>query len=227
MCQQAARITDPCVHGGVVASGSADTVIGALPAARKGDAHICPIHPPGKIVAASQTVLINGVGAARRLDAIQCATPPSPPGGAGVIYDVKDENSKGKLLYYDSKVEKNEGKVVGWEGGAGLGSTELAGQKDAGPFTLGATWKQDVGYGKASGYSDYGGFKGEAKVAAASEEVGVYVAPKGDKIQPVLFRHCIRRRVHRERQGAEPRRVRRAARRRHQGSERRSERAER
>ncbi len=184
MCQQAARITDPCVHGGMVMSGSADTIIGALPAARKGDAHVCPIHPPGKIVAASSTVLINGVGAARRLDMIACATPPSPPGGAGVVYDVKDDNAKAKLVYFDSKTDTNEGKTVGWEGGAGLLQTDLAGQKDVGPFTLGAQWKQDIAYAKASGYQDYGGFKGEAKAAVASEEVTLYVAPKGDKYNP-------------------------------------------
>jgi uncharacterized Zn-binding protein involved in type VI secretion len=184
MCQQAARITDPCVHGGMVISGSADTVIGAMPAARKGDAHACPIHPPGKIVSASKTVLINGVGAARRLDAIQCATPPSPPGGKGVVYDVKDENSKAKLLYFDSKLDTSDGRIVGWEGGVGLLQTELAGQKDAGPFTLGAVWKQDIGSAKAQGYQDYAGFKGEAKAAVASEEVTVYVAPKGDKYNP-------------------------------------------
>src|SRR5438067_2515801 len=98
MCQQAARITDPCVHGGAVAMGSPNVLIGSLNAARKGDAHVCPLHPPGKIVKASTTVMINGVGAARRLDNIQCATPPSPAGGNGVVYDVK-EGEKSKLLY--------------------------------------------------------------------------------------------------------------------------------
>ncbi len=75
----AGKLTSPCEHGGAVTMGSRNTIITGKPAARLGDAHSCPIHSPGKIVSTSRTVFINGVGAARELDEIQCDTAPSPP----------------------------------------------------------------------------------------------------------------------------------------------------
>lgn len=78
MSKPAARLTDvhvcpkvnpgPVPHvGGPVVQGSADVIIGALPAARVGDMALC-VGPPDKIVKGSSTVLINGKPAARMGD---------------------------------------------------------------------------------------------------------------------------------------------------------------
>lgn len=76
----AARISDfhvcpkvepgPVPHvGGPIFSGSANVVIGFLPAAREGDSVVCfPIGPADRIRQGSATVLINGRPAARRSD---------------------------------------------------------------------------------------------------------------------------------------------------------------
>lgn len=77
MGKPAARITDMHVcprrtgkvpHvGGPIAAGSADVLIGGLPAARVGDMAVC-VGPPDKIAAGSSGVLINGKQAARMGD---------------------------------------------------------------------------------------------------------------------------------------------------------------
>jgi uncharacterized Zn-binding protein involved in type VI secretion len=74
----AARISDlhvcpkvePVPHvGGPIFSGSANVIIGFLPAAREGDSVVCyPIGPADKIKQGSATVLINSRPAARRSD---------------------------------------------------------------------------------------------------------------------------------------------------------------
>ncbi|MFZ6182410.1 PAAR domain-containing protein [Nannocystis pusilla] len=76
----AARISDfhicpkaepgPVPHvGGPIFSGSADVVIGFLPAAREGDSLVCfPLGPADRIKQGSSTVLINHRPAARRTD---------------------------------------------------------------------------------------------------------------------------------------------------------------
>lgn len=76
----AARISDfhvcpkvepgPVPHvGGPIFSGSADVIIGFLPAARQGDSVVCfPVGPSDKIKQGSATVLINHRQAARRTD---------------------------------------------------------------------------------------------------------------------------------------------------------------
>ncbi len=64
----AARITDQhaCpAHGtGLIATGSPDVIVGALPAARVTDIAACP-GPPNAIVLGSPTVLIDSLMAAR------------------------------------------------------------------------------------------------------------------------------------------------------------------
>ena len=77
---EAARISDmhscpkvepgPIPHvGGPVFAGSANVLIGNLPAARVGDAMVCfPVGPTDSIKAGSATVLINDCKAARRTD---------------------------------------------------------------------------------------------------------------------------------------------------------------
>ncbi|MFY0534306.1 PAAR domain-containing protein [Nannocystis pusilla] len=76
----AARISDfhvcpkvepgPVPHvGGPIFSGSANVIVGFLPAARKGDSVVCfPVGPSDRIKQGSATVLINHRQAARRTD---------------------------------------------------------------------------------------------------------------------------------------------------------------
>ncbi|MGH2562170.1 MAG: PAAR domain-containing protein [Thermomicrobiales bacterium] len=84
MPQPAARVGDPTAHGGVVTGpGCPVVLIGGMPAACVGDAHVCPmfdgpkphvggvILPPGGL-----TVLIGGRPAARMGDITQCVGPP-------------------------------------------------------------------------------------------------------------------------------------------------------
>jgi uncharacterized Zn-binding protein involved in type VI secretion len=72
----AARLGDPTTHGGAIVAGSADVLIGGMPAARAGDFATCPLvtgnvpHVGGPIVTGSATVLINGRPAARMGDSI-------------------------------------------------------------------------------------------------------------------------------------------------------------
>ncbi|HEY8376062.1 MAG TPA: PAAR domain-containing protein [Nannocystis sp.] len=70
---EAARITDDheCSKhgGGPIHSGSADVVIGYLPAARVSDSVVCtPVGPADSIQVGAATVLINNRSAARRTD---------------------------------------------------------------------------------------------------------------------------------------------------------------
>jgi uncharacterized Zn-binding protein involved in type VI secretion len=83
----AARVGDPCAHGGVITGpGCPLVLIGGMPAACVGDMFVCPaftgpvphvggaILPPG-----GMTVLIGGRPAARMGDLCQCATGPPGP----------------------------------------------------------------------------------------------------------------------------------------------------
>ena len=72
---EAARISDmhvcpqPSHVGGPVFSGSADVIVGFLPAARVNDSLVCPpVGPADRIQSGSATVLINNRSAARRTD---------------------------------------------------------------------------------------------------------------------------------------------------------------
>ncbi|MEV4937445.1 PAAR domain-containing protein [Streptomyces zaomyceticus] len=74
----AARTTDPTSHPGAVAGpGTATVLIGGLPAAVAGDAHLCAFpppapHPPSPFAKGSATVLIGGRGALRQGDMAGC-----------------------------------------------------------------------------------------------------------------------------------------------------------
>lgn len=81
----AARIGDPCSHGGVIMAGLPTVLIGGMPAARVTDMHVCPMLNPGvpppphvgmTIAMGAPTVLIGGMPAARQGDMVACAGPP-------------------------------------------------------------------------------------------------------------------------------------------------------
>jgi uncharacterized Zn-binding protein involved in type VI secretion len=81
----AARIGDPCSHGGVIMTGQPNVLIGGMPAARVTDMHVCPMLNPGVpppphvgmiISMGAPTVLIGGMPAARQGDMVACAGPP-------------------------------------------------------------------------------------------------------------------------------------------------------
>ena len=91
---RAARVTDrhsgSCSHGldccphsvvGEIDSGSPDTFVNGLQAARLGDSvrHSCPHCGTGNISSGSETVFINGMAAARLGDRVMY------PGGSGTI----------------------------------------------------------------------------------------------------------------------------------------------
>jgi uncharacterized Zn-binding protein involved in type VI secretion len=196
MCLEAARKMDPCVHGGMVKDGSPDTDIGGFAAARWGDGHICPIHPPGRIMKASATVFINKVGAARKLDTIMCMAPATPaPGGEphkiAAHYKLNPDNEEDfeKVLYADHKGEftTNPDGTVHFkqEVGAGLVSISKQGETKSGwggrfkVSELNATASVEGGGGMVGGQAT-GGIKGEAKASVVSGEVSVYKGPPGD-----------------------------------------------
>jgi uncharacterized Zn-binding protein involved in type VI secretion len=78
----AARVTDKTAHPGVIAGpGLATVLIGGLPAAAVGDAHICALpplagpHPPSTFPSGSTSVLIGGRFALRVGDLSGCGAP--------------------------------------------------------------------------------------------------------------------------------------------------------
>ncbi len=86
MSPPAARQGDMTAHGGVIAMGYPQVLIGGQPAARVGDMHTCPMVTPGTppvphvggpiLPPGSVTVLIGGQPAARQGDMATCTGPP-------------------------------------------------------------------------------------------------------------------------------------------------------
>ena len=85
MSKPAARMGDMMAHGGTIAAGFPQVLIGGQPAARLGDMHVCPMQTPGTppiphvggpITMGSATVLIGGQPAARMGDMATCVGPP-------------------------------------------------------------------------------------------------------------------------------------------------------
>lgn len=66
VCPQIVPKCSPHV-GGPIAAGSANVIIGGMPAARAGDMAVCS-GPPDTVAQGSPTVLINGMPAARMGD---------------------------------------------------------------------------------------------------------------------------------------------------------------
>lgn len=102
------RLGDNCIHPTVITSGSPDTIVGSMPAARLGDLVTpCPLckTPPGKIVKGSSTVFINSKPAARITDSVACGAGGAPPGGGShgpvSIYGVKPEDNYVAAVFTD------------------------------------------------------------------------------------------------------------------------------
>lgn len=101
-----ARLTDVTAHAPPIISGSPDTSVEYLPAARLNDltapCPVCKTPPPGKIVTSSKTVFINGLGAARATDKVACGAGGSPPGGGSHPpaqgYQARPEDSYEKMM---------------------------------------------------------------------------------------------------------------------------------
>ena len=79
MAKPAAALGDVAAHGGAIATGSSNVLIGGRPAPRVGDTIMCPLHGPGVVSLGSFTVLINGMPAARMGDITGCMTPSLAP----------------------------------------------------------------------------------------------------------------------------------------------------
>jgi uncharacterized Zn-binding protein involved in type VI secretion len=82
MGSPAARLGDPTVHGGAIAVGFPQVLIGGQPAARIGDTHACPQvtvlvpHVGGPLVLGSFTVLTGFMPQSRVGDPLICVGPP-------------------------------------------------------------------------------------------------------------------------------------------------------
>ncbi len=109
MAKPQSRLTDLTVHAPPVISGSPDTIVGGLLAARLGDltspCPVCCTPPPGKIVSGSTTVFINSIPAARIGDFVACGAGTTPPGGGShgpvSIYGVKKEDNYVDVVFED------------------------------------------------------------------------------------------------------------------------------
>jgi uncharacterized Zn-binding protein involved in type VI secretion len=82
MGSPAARLGDPTVHGGAIAVGFPQVLIGGQPAARIGDMHACPQvtvlvpHVGGPLVLGSFTVMTGFMPQSRVGDPLICVGPP-------------------------------------------------------------------------------------------------------------------------------------------------------
>jgi len=93
MTQPAARQGDPTVHGGTIVQGEPTVLIEGRPAARQGDAHVCPAcngtvpHAGGPVAQGGPTVQVNGRPVARQADLCVCNGPPDAvaAGAASVL----------------------------------------------------------------------------------------------------------------------------------------------
>jgi uncharacterized Zn-binding protein involved in type VI secretion len=109
MAQPQSRLTDLTIHVPPIITGSTDTIVGGLPAARLGDltapCPVCCTPPPGKIVKGSSTVFINSVPAARITDSVACGAGSVPPGtgshGPVSTYGVKPEDNYVDAMFRD------------------------------------------------------------------------------------------------------------------------------
>ncbi|MBI4700712.1 MAG: PAAR domain-containing protein [Deltaproteobacteria bacterium] len=107
----AARRLDLTVHVPVIIiTGSPDTKICYLPAARLNDiATPCPLPPckppQGKIVSSSKTVFINGLGAARIGDYVLDSAAASPPGPGGCSHPAAQGYEARPADHYEKIIE--------------------------------------------------------------------------------------------------------------------------
>lgn len=66
------RKGDTGSHGGVITTGSPDTMAEGADVARIGDIYDCPEHGPNPIAQGSTTMLCNGAGVVRHGDQASC-----------------------------------------------------------------------------------------------------------------------------------------------------------
>lgn len=99
---QAARLNDGTSHGGLItAIGRADVLIGAIPAARVGDRHLCPAmegtkpHHGGPIVRGVRDVKVGGQFASRATDTVLCDGP-----SAFIVFGAPDVLIDGSVLNF-------------------------------------------------------------------------------------------------------------------------------
>ena len=72
MARLQVRITDPTSHGGMIVSGSTNTLVNPLLEARFTDLHACPIHGVNAIATGSPNTLTNALLNARIFDMCFC-----------------------------------------------------------------------------------------------------------------------------------------------------------
>ena len=72
MSKNEARLGDKTDHGGTIITGSPNTFVNGIPAARVTDKHMCPIHGLNMIIEGAPHATINGLNAARIGDRCAC-----------------------------------------------------------------------------------------------------------------------------------------------------------
>jgi uncharacterized Zn-binding protein involved in type VI secretion len=159
MGQPQSRLTDLTLHAPPVISGSPDTIVGGLLAARVGDltspCPVCLTPPPGKIVSGSSSVFINSVAAARITDAVACGAGSVPPGGGShgpvSIYAVKPEDNYVDAMFRDDSFLSSEA------AGDMKGPPPPDVQPPRKPATFLSALSLDIDLGRRSGSAGAGG----------------------------------------------------------------------
>ncbi|PCC68143.1 Zn-binding Pro-Ala-Ala-Arg (PAAR) domain-containing protein, incolved in TypeVI secretion [Nannocystis exedens] len=161
---EAARTTDPTVHVGTIAQGASHTFIGGLPAARRGDPHVCPAHVGGVIVEGSSTVFIEGAQAARKghlcgcnaagRAGAGCPAALGPAGGAaplqvstdGLFNQCADNNIPARGPYAEARLLDSDGDGVRDTASADAALLRMRNQgfRDVGGVELGARHELDA-----------------------------------------------------------------------------------
>ena len=132
---------DPTAHGGLVAAGEPTVLINGAPAARLGDAHVCPLtsgaapHVGGPVAAGSAAVRINGQPAARTGDLCICCGPPDVIAGGEPTVQIGDGGSGQTLIGGGGGRTRIGGRRATCIGGGGIaGAGGASGREAAGAF---------------------------------------------------------------------------------------------
>ncbi|HHH30292.1 MAG TPA: hypothetical protein ENK57_18390 [Polyangiaceae bacterium] len=192
----AARKLDLTVHVPVIIiTGSPDTKIGYLPAARLNDVGTpCPLPPckppMPKIVSSSKSVFINNLGAARVGDFVNDAAAAKPPGPGGCSHAPAKGYQARKADHYEA-VMAVEHEQSDWDVEDTFQRQAYDGSRDAAPVPSGVTGgaggsakKAPSGKGKGHGSSGTatahggsGGGKSSSIAAGGGSAVGGGAAP--------------------------------------------------
>lgn len=72
MARNQIKVVSPTSHGGIIISGSGNSITEGTPLSRIFDVHICPFHGPNFIASGSGDTFTNGLPNARLGDVCAC-----------------------------------------------------------------------------------------------------------------------------------------------------------